>query len=554
MSRYALILLALAALSTGCSTLGVRVDTPRESRVQRQAQVMLATTSAGQTAAGQQLAVAADPALPRDRRMAALVEAARLALPGAAASPASGDAKIYRLAVRGIVAWMGREKFVPETLAGAGATRTLALAGESAKDLDPRQAESLTFAGSVRIRGLLQRTVQEGLGVPYVAYYPQKSPYLAGQPGIPDAGMTFPVTAVVTFQGSQAVLSFRKTLVDDLLRVASRRVPLAADFSAPIAILLSYGKNRSIDIQALFFTRQKFSDAGLAQMQPYDPHKIPVIFVHGLLSRPEAWTQAVNALLGDPTVREHYQFWFYLYPTGLPVWQSAAKLRTEMDRFQKALDPQGNNPAMHKIVLVGHSMGGLICSLMVRSGGDALWRQFSDVPASQLRLSPKAKEQLLHMVYFLPRQDVRRVIFVATPHRGSNLALNPAAEFFARLIQLPFSLIATDRQEILRAMHDNVRDLFVAPTNSIRFLRAHSPLLLSILKLPLSDRVTYYSIIGDRGRGDTPNSSDGVVPYWSSHLDQAVSEKIVPSGHGANENPQGIEEIRRILVEAVKKP
>jgi hypothetical protein len=54
-------------------------------------------------------------------------------------------------------------------------------------------------------------------------------------------------------------------------------------------------------------------------------------------------------------------------------------------------------------------------------------------------------------------------------------------------------------------------------------------------------------IIGDRGRGDTPNSSDGVVPYWSSHLAGAQSELIVNSDHGAQYNPQAIREVERIL-------
>ena len=67
----------------------------------------------------------------------------------------------------------------------------------------------------------------------------------------------------------------------------------------------------------------------------------------------------------------------------------------------------------------------------------------------------------------------------------------------------------------------------------------------------MAKRIPYHSIIGDRGRGDTPNSSDGVVPYWSSHLDGAKSEKIVPSGHGADQNPQGIAEVVRILNEHI---
>jgi hypothetical protein len=147
----------------------------------------------------------------------------------------------------------------------------------------------------------------------------------------------------------------------------------------------------------------------------------------------------------------------------------------------------------------------------------------------------------------LPSSAIALTLFTA-PHRGSDLAVNSIADFGASLIRLPVKMLTADRLEIVRAMRDDAKSLFVAPANSVRFLRAKSSLLLSILKLPLSPKVPYHSIIGDRGKGDTPNSSDGVVPYWSSHLDGAVSEKIVLSGHGANENPQGIEEMRLILV------
>jgi pimeloyl-ACP methyl ester carboxylesterase len=199
------------------------------------------------------------------------------------------------------------------------------------------------------------------------------------------------------------------------------------------------------------------------------------------------------------------------------------------------------------MVLVGHSMGGLISSLMIREGGEKLWRQFTDTPPEKLEMSKAAKQQLLEIVNFKPRADVSRVIFVATPHQGSKLALNPVADFFSSLIRLPSVVVSNDRAVLLGVIRSDLRDLFVAPANSIRFLRANSPLLVAIQKLPHSTKIPYHSVIGDQGKGDTPKSSDGVVPYWSSHLSGAVSEKIVPSSHGANEHPDGIEEIRRIL-------
>jgi hypothetical protein len=157
------------------------------------------------------------------------------------------------------------------------------------------------------------------------------------------------------------------------------------------------------------------------------------------------------------------------------------------------------------------------------------------------------KERIARIVEFQPRPEIARVVYFATPHRGSELAVNPFAEFFARLIKLPFAWMETDLTRLRGAIREEYRDLFVAPANSIVFLRANSPLLKAILNLPMRPGVPCHSVVGDRGRGDAPNSSDGVVPYWSSHMKGAVSEKVVPSGHGAHENPEGIKEFGRIL-------
>jgi triacylglycerol esterase/lipase EstA (alpha/beta hydrolase family) len=249
--------------------------------------------------------------------------------------------------------------------------------------------------------------------------------------------MSIPVTALVRFPKNGPELTFYRCLQQDHIRVNGRRKALAADYSAPLAYLLSKGKNSAIDLQALIFSDKNIQRSGLLQIEKYDPDKIPVVFVHGLLCRPEAWTPAVNQLLADPQIRSRYQFWFYLYPTGLPVWWSAAKLRGELDRYRQTLDPSHQNPNLDRMVLVGHSMGGLISSLVVRKGGENLWKQFTDTPPEKLKISTGAKSHLLKVVNFEPRQDIRRVIFVATPHQGSELALTPLAGFFSNLVRLP---------------------------------------------------------------------------------------------------------------------
>lgn len=419
--------------------------------------------------------------------------------------------------------------------------------------LDPGSFNEVVMTSDFTVKGLSRHSGQEGVGIPVVLWAAKGSPVIADQPGVPNAGMALPATMVLTRRGATTVLEFHDTMNSGHAFICGRRHALASDYSTPLAYCIFKGQNRTLDLKALFHTKQSLVNVGLIQIQKYDPKKVPVIFVHGLLCRPEAWTAATNQLLSDPKIRKNYQFWYFRYPTGLPVWASASLLRNELERFRRQLDPGHTDPNMDRKIMIGHSMGGLICDLMIRKGGPHLWSQFSDKPMEQLSLHQVTKEKMRRLVDFEPREDVSRVIFVATPHRGSPLALRQLAGFFANLIRLPYIPLNSDKTEIRNALRSEMRRLFSAPVNGINCLRAQSPVLLSILKLPKSEKVPYHSIIGDQGKNDSPESSDGIVPYWSSHLDGAVSEKIVPSGHGANEHRDGIAEIDRILDSVASK-
>ena len=541
MKRHATLLLVPVVFAlAGCSVVGVKVKKDSPSAVRREA--MQVVRQNGNSPAANALATAQKEHLSEPARAAALLEAARLTI---SARPGTPDHAVNVAATRGLLSLMSARDFVPLAL---GNGKTLGISSDSRTTIDPRTATRIFPADNVRITKLRMRTVQDGAGLPCVAHFAPKSPALAGQAGVPPlAGLCEPVTALVRADGRNPQLVFYRTRMDDDVVIGGREVELAADFSAPLAYMLSRGENRNMDVVSLLRTDRKFHRTGLYQFHRYDPEKIPVVFVHGLMSRPETWVPAVNELMADEKIRERYQFWFFLYPTGLPVWGSAAELRSEIDRYRKAFDPARRNRNFDRMVLAGHSMGGLISSLQVRTGGEKLWRQFMDTPPYQLSISPEMKQRVVKIVNFQPRPEVARVVFFSTPHRGSELAVNPVAEFFSRLIRLPFSFIEKDRMTLQAAMYEQYRDLFVAPANSVVFLRANSPLLKSILALPMRPGVPYHSVIGDRGRGDTPNSSDGVVPYWSSRMKNAKSEKIVPSGHGSHEHPEGIVELRRIL-------
>ena len=54
-------------------------------------------------------------------------------------------------------------------------------------------------------------------------------------------------------------------------------------------------------------------------------------------------------------------------------------------------------------------------------------------------------------------------------------------------------------------------------------------------------------MIGQKHKGPKEQGSDGVVPYWSSHLAGAQSELIVHSGHEVIDNSDAMREVIRIL-------
>jgi pimeloyl-ACP methyl ester carboxylesterase len=348
-------------------------------------------------------------------------------------------------------------------------------------------------------------------------------------------------TAVVSFEGNSAILELLDPYQVDTVSLAGKTRPLAADFGAAMMLGLSKARIDKLGLARLLHPSRYNDTANLNFTQPYDPKRIPVLMVHGLDSTPATFAPMYFQLLQDPQLRKRYQFWVFSYPSGYPYPYSASLLRRELDEVKQEF------PGHKNMVIIGHSMGSLISRLMVTDAGDKLWiKAFGRSPA-QTSFTGNSKELLLNSLVFEDRKEIDRAIFFSGPHRGSVLATNWVGSIATRLIKAP-GLIADVRNVAISAATADVAGLAMqnAP-NSIGTLSPTNPFVVEINKLPIAPRVPFHSIVGDRGKGDTPNSSDGVVAYWSSHLHGADSEKIVPSGHGSHEHPEGIAEARRIL-------
>ena len=372
-------------------------------------------------------------------------------------------------------------------------------------------ADELAVAG----KDYSSRVHRDGIGAPVLVQTdaPVKR---AREQFLPPGRLYYGMTAVLEFQGGQARLIIKDPLASDRALVAGHSFPLAADFSISPAAMLAKNRPQRRGLIRMLRPGNYADTAMLVRLQPYDPNKIPVLMTHGLQDTPATWAPLLNELRTDPEINKHYQFWVYSYPSGYPFPYSAMLLRQDLDRIDQTY------PNHKKLVLIGHSMGGLVSRLMVTDAGMTFWDKYFGKPPDQVPMNAKDKQLLESALIFEHRPDVSRVIFFSTPHRGAGLATNWIGRIGIAVIKLPVNMLSigmTATKYLITPGNSARKPHF--PT-SIDTLSPYNPFLKTLNTLPIADHISYHSVIGDRGRGDTSNSSDGVVPYWSSHLEGAV--------------------------------
>jgi pimeloyl-ACP methyl ester carboxylesterase len=384
-----------------------------------------------------------------------------------------------------------------------------------------------------------EHTRKEGLGAPIVAIGREMN--LDAKTNFSLPRIYYGVTAIIRFDGRHAIFDFEDPLATETVHLGGRTFPLAADYTVPIAVMLASANPKKLELTRLLRPEKYAETARIVRLQPYDPNKTVVLVIHGLMDTAATWTPMLNDLRGDEEIRRNYQFWFYSYPSGYPYPYSASILRRDLDAIEKKY------PLHKPMVVIGHSMGGCISRLLITDTGDKLWLKLFGKPPAQTQLSPRARELFTDALIFRHRNEIGRVIFISSPLRGSEMASGWAGRIGSMLVKAPANLLSAgaDALKVETYQGDDLR-LKRIP-NSVDTLAPNNRFVKAINTIPITPGIPYHTICGDRGRGDAPKSSDGVVPYWSSHLDLAQSELVVPSAHPAHQNPQAIAEVKRIL-------
>ena len=124
----------------------------------------------------------------------------------------------------------------------------------------------------------------------------------------------------------------------------------------------------------------------------------------------------IDTLRNDPGSESIISSGSSVIPVVIRIHIQPRLFRRDLDGMKRAF------PNHKRVVLIGHSMGGMICRLMITDAGDKIWRDFFGTSPAKTPLATDTRKLLEEAFVFNHRPDVQRVIFISTPHRGSKLA------------------------------------------------------------------------------------------------------------------------------------
>ena len=412
--------------------------------------------------------------------------------------------------------------------------------------------EQILLADQYRVRGLSVRNRQAGVGAPLICVKPLDDKF-GIRPSVPVTMLLRGPASLAEITASNHVFALELywPFENATAAIGQAQVPVEIDLTTFRAYTLNQSTIWKLGPLQFLAPAERISSQ-LILNQPYEPGRIPVVFVHGTFSSPVTWAEMANTLTADPVLRKRCQMWSFIYGSGNPLAVSTADLRAALTTEIQRLDPEGTNAALRQMVIIGHSQGGLLTKGTAIETGDRIWRVFNTNRLEDLKISATQRAELQRLLFLKPLPFVRRVVFIATPHRGSYLAGNWARRFAQRLVSLPTELAVRGKHLLDLATGSDVGKFFHGrmPT-SLDGMSPKNPALLAMSEISVSPSIKAHSIVAVKGDGDYHKGRDGLVAYDSAHVDYAESEFIVRGPHTCLDEPATIEEVRRILHEHI---
>jgi pimeloyl-ACP methyl ester carboxylesterase len=417
-------------------------------------------------------------------------------------------------------------------------------------------------AADVEVRGLRNRYRIPGIGAPLAASIEPIGATTAKQDAYIPVRMKIPVTAFLRLDDPRGALKSGKLkgelefyTPDSARSIKVNGVEVPIEFETTSALALTLEGSPIWDFEIAGFRSGDFTIAaqrlGIYMLHPHRTGRIPVVLVHGTASSPARWAELVNELENDPRFWEHYEIWLFIYNTGNPIAYSGMLLRDALTKAVADLDPEGKDPGLKQMVVIGHSQGGLLTKMTVIDSGTHLWP--FRVPPEELGVSDETRELMSHALIFKPLPFVRRVVFIATPHGGSYQALGFLGRLSSWFVNLPGRFVKLNVDLLTLQTKGLVLGTVGGIPTSITNMTPGNSFIKNLAAIPIADGVVAHSIIAVDSDGPLKDGGDGVVKYASAHIDGVASEKVVRSSHSVQGNPETIQEVKRILIEHAKK-
>lgn len=398
-----------------------------------------------------------------------------------------------------------------------------------------------------------ERHTRPGFGVPVAILTPRCVDTPLCQL-LPPEGIFRNATIWIEIESDRTDALPRLVLADPLvlgaLTIGEHSFPLAIDTSAAYVAGARTSKLGRLAIWGLLGGNEVGRRAGLYLLEDYDPNKRPLVMIHGLGSSPLIWLGLSNAVWAEPHLRSRYQVWHVVYQTNAPLLVTRRRVQSYLDDAWHVLDPEGDDPARSGMVLVGHSLGGVVARMLCVDSGDVLWDAAFVVPPDSLQADADDRKVIEETFRFTAYPGVGRAIFIAAPHRGSPSAVR----WFGRLAQVLIGRRTPEITALRRIARDNPENIRPelsglyqrGMVNSISTLQHAQPVRLAGEKLMPAAGIPYHTIAGSLPRHP---STDGAVPLDSALLAGAASTLVLPSGHNLHESPEALAEVLRILRE-----
>lgn len=419
-----------------------------------------------------------------------------------------------------------------------------------------RQLRDFVPVAELEVTGLDNRFRTPGIGAPLAASAAATNVDNTNDFLVPR--LKTPVTVLARFddirreiasRNMHATLELHTDPNVETVRIGNQDVPLEKEPTAALAAMVAEAPVIKQEILAFLGSMTQRADKGqLAGMRPHVRGRIPVVFVHGTASSPARWAEMINVLDNDPRINERFEPWIFAYNSSSPIAYSAYLLRRALTDAVQALDPEGTDPGLRDMVVIGHSQGGLLTKMTAVHSGDLFWKNISSKPFEEVKLEPADRELLRAVGFVEPLPFVKRVVFICTPHRGSYLAASGWVRgLITRLVSLPVTVTRLTGS-LLTLSPDFAKVNNMRSPNAVDNMSPSNPFVRTLSGIPVAPEIDANSIVAVMPGQDIATGDDGVVKYASAHIDGVETEFIVRSSHSTQAVPETIEEVRRILL------